>query len=176
LPKVLFDGPYQQAAMRMYALFYPKQDAAARLPNPELKIVFLFQTEPAGIILFHLNTDSGSATTASVWVNLNLPHGINDGTCRAKASLEYFVDERPVNIFEKLADVPEDPARQISTEEIHGVLTDRQLYVLWQTTHMHQTSVKFTSIRVLRWDCRNKGRRSPNWYCFTRSSKIWGNS
>ena len=64
LTKVLFDGPYQQAPMRMYGLFYPKQDAAARLPNPESKTVFIFQTEPAGIILFHLNTDSGSATTA----------------------------------------------------------------------------------------------------------------
>jgi hypothetical protein len=52
------------------------------------------------------------------------------------------MDERPVNIFGKLADVPEDPARQISTKEIHGVQTDRQLSVLWQTTHMHQTSVK----------------------------------
>jgi hypothetical protein len=65
LPKVLFEVTYQQAAMRMYALFYPKQDAAAKLPNPELKIVFLFQTEPAGIILFHLNTDSDSATTTA---------------------------------------------------------------------------------------------------------------
>ena len=65
LPKVLFDCPYQQAAMRMYALFYPKQDAAARLPNPELKTVFLFQTEPAGIILFHRHTDSGSGTPAA---------------------------------------------------------------------------------------------------------------
>ena len=52
LPKVLFDGPYQQAAMRMYALFFPKQDAAARLTNKELKTVFLFLPEPAGIILF----------------------------------------------------------------------------------------------------------------------------
>ena len=49
---------------------------------------------------------------------------------------KYFVDERPVNIFGKLADIPEDPARQISTEEIHGVQTDQQLYVLWQTTRM----------------------------------------
>ncbi|MDE0793654.1 MAG: hypothetical protein OSB08_08425 [SAR324 cluster bacterium] len=57
-------------------------------------------------------------------------HGINDGTCRVKASPEYFVDERPVNIFGKLADIPQDPARQISTEEIHGLQTDLQLYVL----------------------------------------------
>lgn len=52
------------------------------------------------------------------------------------------MDERPVNIFGKLVDVPEDPARQISTAEIHGVQMGLQLYVLWQTTHMHQTSVK----------------------------------
>ena len=52
------------------------------------------------------------------------------------------MDVRPVNIFGKLADVPEDPASQIYTEEIHGVQTDRQLYVLWQTTHRHQTTVK----------------------------------
>ena len=57
LPKVFFDGPYQQTAIRMYALFFPKQDAAASLSNSELKTVFLFQSEPAGIILFHLNTD-----------------------------------------------------------------------------------------------------------------------
>ena len=52
------------------------------------------------------------------------------------------MDVRPVNIFGKLADVPEDPDSQISTEEIHGVQTDRQLYVLWQTTHMYQTTVE----------------------------------
>ena len=65
LPKVLFDGPYQQAAMRMYAFFSPKQDDAVRFTNPELKTVFLFQTEPAGIILFHRHTDSGSGTPAA---------------------------------------------------------------------------------------------------------------
>ena len=52
------------------------------------------------------------------------------------------MDERSVNIFGKIADVPEDLARQISTEKIHGVQTDRQLFVLWQTNHMYQTSVK----------------------------------
>jgi hypothetical protein len=71
-----------------------------------------------------------------------LLNGINDGTCRATTSPEYFVDEKLVNIFEKLVDVPEDPAMQISTAKIHGVQTGLQLYVRWQTTHMHQTSVK----------------------------------
>ena len=52
------------------------------------------------------------------------------------------MDERTVNNFEKLADVSEDPARQISTAEIHGVQSGRQLNVLRQTTHMHQTSEK----------------------------------
>jgi len=52
------------------------------------------------------------------------------------------VDKRLVNIFGKLADTLEDHARQISTAEIHGVQTGRQLHVLWQTIHMHQTIVK----------------------------------
>ena len=52
------------------------------------------------------------------------------------------MDEKPVKIFGKLADVPEVPAKQISTAEIHGVQLGRQLYVLLKTIHMHQTSVK----------------------------------
>ena len=52
------------------------------------------------------------------------------------------MDKRPENIFGKLADVPEDPTMQNYTSEIHGVQTGLQLYVLWQTTHMNQTSKK----------------------------------
>ena len=55
---------------------------------------------------------------------------------------KYFVDERPVNMFGKLADIPKDPTRQIFTSEIHGVQTGLQLYALRKTTHMHQTSEK----------------------------------
>ena len=52
------------------------------------------------------------------------------------------MDGRFVKISGKLVVVPEVSARQFSTVEIHGVQTDQQLYVLWKTIHMHQTSVK----------------------------------
>ena len=90
----------------MYALFFPKQDSAARLTNPELKIVFLFLTESAKVILFHRHTDSGSGIlAASARINLHLLHCIDEGTCRATGFPEYFLEDRPVNIFGKIVDV-----------------------------------------------------------------------
>ena len=53
-----------------------------------------------------------------------------------------FFGRKASEYLGKLVDVSEDPARQISTAEIHGVQTDQQLYVLWQTTHMYQTNVE----------------------------------
>ena len=64
LPKVLFDTHYQQAAMRMY-LVLPKTRYICQTSQSGIENSIYVSDRACRHNTFHLNTDSGSATTAA---------------------------------------------------------------------------------------------------------------
>ena len=173
---MLFDGPYQQAAMMMSALFSPKTR-------------YWYQTSQSGVknsISVSERVCRRNISSSAYWSRFR-----NISSQRySKASFDKRFKwwNMTTNRLSRLFCGRKACEYFRQTCWYFGISCQADFYCRnsWRTdTSAIACSVannphapnhrESTSFRVFLWDCRNKSRRSLNWYCFASSSKTWVN-